>query len=78
MGFSRSGLVDQLIFDGYTPQQAEAGVSALSVDYSQEAVESGQSYLDLSPMSRSSLIDQLVFDGYTGQQAAAAADQLGL
>lgn len=25
--FSRSGLVDQLLFEGYTPEQAEYGVS---------------------------------------------------
>jgi hypothetical protein len=25
--FSRSGLIDQLIYEGFTPQQAEYGVS---------------------------------------------------
>ncbi|WP_343206268.1 Ltp family lipoprotein [Arthrobacter yangruifuii] len=27
MGFSHAGLVDQLMFEGYTPEQAEYGVS---------------------------------------------------
>ena len=77
-GFSRSGLVDQLVYEGYTPDQAESGVSSLSVDYSEQAGRSAQSYLDLMPMSRAELVDQLIYEGYTPEEAAAGADSAGL
>ncbi len=31
MAFSRSGLIDQLIFEGFTPEQAEYGVTAVGL-----------------------------------------------
>ncbi|MDN5573970.1 MAG: Ltp family lipoprotein [Micrococcales bacterium] len=77
-GFSRSELVDQLVYEGYTPDQAESGVSSLSVDYSEQARRSTQSYLDLMPMSRAELVDQLIYEGYTPEEAAAGADSAGL
>lgn len=76
-GFSRSELVDQLVYEGYTPDQAESGVSSLSVDYSEQARRSTQSYLDLMPMSRAELVDQLIYEGYTPDEAAAGADSAG-
>lgn len=74
-GFSRSGLIDQLEFEGYTTADATEAVDSLDVDYNAEAVESAESYLDFSSFSRSGLIDQLEFEGYTAEQAEYAVSQ---
>lgn len=87
-GFSKQGLIDQLsseYADGYTVEQATAAVQALEdageVDWNEQAVRSGQSYLNMMGFSRQGLIDQLsseYADKYTVEQATYAADQLGL
>ena len=78
MSFSRSGLISQLEYDGYSSADATAAVDGLSVDYAQQAGSSAQGYLEMMPMSRAELIDQLIQDGYTPEQAAAGADRVGL
>lgn len=87
-GFSKAGLIDQLSSeygDNYTVQQATDAVLALEaaglVDWKEQAVRSGQSYLEYSSFSRKGLIDQLSspYGGkFTVAQATYAADQLGL
>lgn len=87
-GFSKQGLIDQLSSeygDGYTVEQATAAVQALEdageVDWNEQAVRSGQDYLNMQGFSRSGLIEQLSSeygDKYTVDQATYAADQLGL
>lgn len=87
-GFSKQGLIDQLSSeygDGYTVEQATAAVQAMEdageVDWNEQAVRSGQSYLDMKGFSRDGLIQQLSSeygDQYTVEQATYAADQLGL
>lgn len=82
MSFSRSGLLEQLEFEGFTPEQAEYGVSALEennlVDWNEQAALSAESYLDYMEFSRQSLIDQLVFEGFTQEQAEYGVTQAGL
>lgn len=87
-GFSKQGLIDQLSSEygeGYTVEQATAAVQAMEdageVDWNEQAVKSGQSYLDMKGFSRDGLIKQLSSeygDKYTVEQATYAADQLGL
>ena len=87
-GFSKQGLIDQLSSeygDGYTVEQATAAVQAMEdageVDWNEQAVRSGQDYLDMQGFSRSGLIEQLSSeygDKFTVDQATYAADQLGL
>ena len=77
-GFSRSGLIDQLLFDGYSTEEATYAVDSVNVDWNEEAAESARSYLDLTGFSRSGLIEQLEFDGYTREQAEYGATQAGL
>lgn len=75
--FSREGLIDQLVFSGFTRDQAEAGVNALNVDWFEQAAAQARSYLDISAFSRSGLIDQLMFSGFTREQATYGVDQVG-
>jgi len=78
MPFSRSGLIYQLEFEGFTSAQATYAVDAVGADWSAQAVLSAQSYLDLMAFSRSGLIYQLEFEGFTSAQATYAVDQVGL
>lgn len=59
--FSRQGLIDQLIFEGFPNNDATYGVNNVSVDWNAQATEKAQSYLDYSAFSCQSLIDQLLY-----------------
>jgi hypothetical protein len=76
--FSRSGLIEQLKFEGYSTQDAKYGVDATSTNWDKQAVRSAKEYLDVSAFSRKGLIDQLKFDGFTQEQATHGADEVGL
>ncbi len=76
-GFSRSGLVEQLEFEGYSRTEAEYGVANINVDWNEQAARSAQAYLEYSNFSRSGLIEQLEFEGYTSSQAQYGATAVG-
>ena len=76
--FSRSGLIDQLEFEGYSTSDATYGVDAQNADWNAQAAETARDYLEYSSFSRSGLIDQLVFEGFTLQQATYGVNAAGL
>ena len=76
--FSRSGLIEQLKYDGFTDGEATYGVDTLNADWNEQAAKKGADYLDYSSFSRSSLIDQLVYDGFSQAQAEYGASANGL
>jgi len=76
--FSRSGLIDQLEFEGYSNSDATYAVDSLDVNWNEQAAKSAESYLELSSFSRSGLIDQLVFEGFTRSQAEYGVSAVGL
>ena len=78
MPFSRSGLIAQLEFEGYSNADATHGVDSIGADWNVQAARSAQGYLDLMPFSRSGLIDQLIFEGFTREQATYGVDAVGL
>ncbi|MBW0093762.1 Ltp family lipoprotein [Pseudonocardia sp. KRD-184] len=78
MGFSRSGLVDQLEFEGFSTADATFAVDTVTVDWMEQAAKKAQSYMDYTGFSRSGLIDQLEFEGFTAEQARHGADSVGL
>jgi hypothetical protein len=71
--FSRSGLIDQLVYEGYSKADATFAVDSLPVDWNEQAFLSAQAYLDYSSFSLSSLIDQLKYEGFTKAQAECGA-----
>ena len=75
-GFSKTGLISQLEYEGFPKSVASAAVNSLVVDWDQEAYESGKSYLDYSSFSKSGLIEQLKYEGFTSSQATQAANRL--
>ncbi|MCI5450159.1 MAG: Ltp family lipoprotein [Coriobacteriaceae bacterium] len=78
MAFSRSGLIDQLKYEGYTSSEAEYAVDNCGADWDYQAVLMAEEYLDALPFSRSGLIEQLEYEGFSYSQASAAATAAGL
>jgi outer membrane biosynthesis protein TonB len=75
--FSRSGLIEQLEFEGYSKTDATYAVDKVDPDWNEQAAASAKNYLELSSFSRSSLIEQLEFEGFSPSQAAYGADAVG-
>lgn len=78
MAFSRSGLIHQLEYEGFSNEDATYGVDNISVDWNMQAVKKAKSYLDYMAFSRDGLIHQLEFEGFTHEQAVYGATQNGL
>ena len=78
MAFSRSGLIAQLEFEGFSNIDAVHGVDNITVNWYEQAARMAQSYLDLMPFSRNGLIDQLIFSGFTREQAIYGVNAVGL
>ncbi|MBX6751763.1 MAG: Ltp family lipoprotein [Micromonosporaceae bacterium] len=76
--FSRSGLIDQLEFEGFSTADATFAVDQLDVDWKEQAVRMARNYLDVQAFSRSGLIHQLEFEGFSTAEATYGVDQLGV
>lgn len=73
-GFSRSGLIEQLLYEGYSQDTSEWAVDTLDADWAEEAVESAKSYIKYSGFSYVGLVDQLIYEGFTDEQASYGVD----
>ncbi len=73
MGFSRQGLIDQLVYEQYPVEAATAAVDSMAIDWNAEAVEKARSYIDLMGFSHGGLVDQLSYEGFTPEQAEHGA-----
>ncbi len=78
MAFSRSGLIEQLEYEGFTSAEATLAVDYLNMDWNEQAWRSAEAYLDLMAFSRSGLIEQLEYEGFTRSQATYGVDRAGL
>lgn len=76
--FSRSGLIKQLEFEGYSKSDATYGVDSVDANWTEQADKKAEEYLAMSSFSRSGLIDQLEFEGFTAAQAKHGATAAGL
>jgi Host cell surface-exposed lipoprotein len=69
MPFSKSGLIEQLKYEGYSSKDAAKAADAVEVDWNEQAVKTAKAYLKQMPFSRSDLVSQLEHDGFTSSQA---------
>jgi len=76
--FSRSGLIAQLEFEGFSTSDATYGTDAQNANWNDQAAKKGKSYLDMSGYSRNGLIDQLEFEGFSTKEATFGASANGL
>ena len=78
MAFSRTGLIDQLEYEGYSTADATYGVDAQGADWNQQAALKAEEYLDFMSFTRSELIDQLLYEGFSQSEATYGANTVGL
>lgn len=77
MSFSKSGLVEQLEYEGYTNSEATYAAENCGADWNEQAAAKAQEYLDSMSFSRDGLIDQLKYEGFTQSQAEYGASAVG-
>lgn len=75
-GFSRSGLIHQLEFEGYSTEEAEYGADNCDADYNELCVVTANNYLDSTSFSEEGLRHQLDFEGYTAEQIDYAIEKV--
>jgi hypothetical protein len=75
--FSRTGLIGQLEYEGFSTEDATFAVDNVDVDWNAQAAASAESYLAYSSFSRSGLIDQLLYEGFTPEQAEFGVTAVG-
>lgn len=75
--FSRTGLIQQLEFEGFPNADATFAVDNIGADWTAQAALKAQSYLDSMSFSREGLVEQLVFEGFTPEEAEAGVVAVG-
>jgi Host cell surface-exposed lipoprotein len=74
---SKTGLIDQLEYEGFAPKVATWAVEYMEknkmVNWKKNAVNSAASYQEWAHMSNQELIDQLEYEGFTREQAEYGA-----
>ncbi|MBB2946717.1 hypothetical protein FB565_006485 [Actinoplanes lutulentus] len=76
--FSRSGLIDQLKYEGFSTKLATYGVDKQRANWNTQAAKMAKQYLEYSAFSRSGLIAQLEYEGFTTAQAKYGVKKVGL
>lgn len=75
--FSRTGLIEQLVFEGFTNSISTKAVDSLKINWNKQAAKMAQDYMDYSAFSRQGLLDQLIFEGFSQSQAMAGLKAVG-
>ncbi len=76
-GFSRTGLIEQLEYEGFSTDDATFGADKAGADWNAEAAESAADYLAYSSFSRQGLYDQLAYEGFTDAEIQFALAAVG-
>lgn len=77
MAFSRTGLIKQLEFEGYSNEAAAYSVDSLNINWNEQCAKKAESYLNYSSFSRDGLYNQLVFEGFTDEQIQYGLSAVG-
>lgn len=75
--FSHSGLIEQLVYEGFSDEEATFAADNCGADWNEQAAMKAAQYLDYSSFSRSGLIEQLEFEGFSSEQAGYGATSVG-
>lgn len=75
--FSRKGLIEQLVYNGFSEADAAFAVDQVAPDWNAQAAGKAKEYLAVSSFSRQSLVEQLVYNGFTQAQAEYGAKAAG-
>lgn len=77
MGFSYDKLLNQLVYEGYSKEEATYAVDNCGANWKEQAVISAKLYLSTSSFSKQRLIEQLEYEGFTHKQAVYGVEQNG-
>ena len=77
MAFSRKGLIDQLVYEGYSTESAEYAVDNIGADWNQQCAKKAKDYLEFMSFSREGLYEQLAYEGFTDEQIQYGLSQVG-
>lgn len=75
--FSRSGLISQLEYEGYSTESSEYSVDSLNIDWNKQCAKKAQEYIDYTAFSRDELYDQLAYEGFSSEQIEYGLSQVG-
>lgn len=76
--FSRTGLIEQLVYEKYSAEDSTWAVDRVTVDWNEQAAKKAKDYLDYTSFSRSGLVEQLLYEGFTPEQAEYGVSTTGL
>ena len=74
--FSKVGLYEQLLYEGYTESESQYGVHNVSADWNQQALGTAESYLTYSGFSTGGLAEQLAYEEFTPEQITYAMNNV--
>ena len=77
MSFSYQDLIDQLLYENYSYDEAVYAVDNCGADWFQEAIRSAKNYVEHQSFSYQGLISQLEFEKFTPEQAIYGANKCG-
>lgn len=73
--FSRTGLIDQLVYERFSLKVATFAVDYITVSWRNQAYKKAVAYLKISAFSLDGLIEQLEYEGFTRSQAVYGANR---
>ena len=77
MAFSRSGLIKQLEYEGFSNSDAEYAAANCGANWNEQAAKKVKEYLNVMSFSREGLIKQLLYEGFTQAQAEYGVNAVG-
>ena len=77
MPFSRTGLIKQLEYEGYSTEAATYAVDNIDVDWNEQCAKTAESYLSVMAFSRDGLYSQLQYEGFTEEQIQYGLSSVG-
>jgi hypothetical protein len=77
IAFSRTGLIKQLKYEGFTEAESVYAVDNVEVDWKEQAKKKAEQYLSIMAFSRTGLINQLKYEGFTEEEAIYGVEQNG-
>lgn len=78
LAFSKKGLKDQLLFEGFSEEEAAYAVDHCEADWKEQAVKKAEEYKALMDLSAGYLREQLAYEGFEEEEIDYAIGQLGL
>ncbi|MEO3153307.1 Ltp family lipoprotein [Turicibacter sanguinis] len=77
MAFSRTGLISQLEYEGYSTEDATYAVDNIKVDWNEQCAKKAENYLEVMSFSRDGLYSQLEYEGFTHEQIEYGLQAVG-